>query len=99
MELSRALERLGEALLAQDAGAIDAASREANEALRALAPGALTRAELEALERQNRKNGALLATRQAALHWALSRLAPPARTYGSDGQQSVAPPPRPLATA
>jgi flagellar biosynthesis/type III secretory pathway chaperone len=99
MELARALESLGEALLKQDAGAIDDAARVANEALRALVPRSLAREQLEALAQLNRRNGALLAARQANLNWALSRIAPPTRTYGADGQQAIAPPPRRIGSA
>ena len=102
MELAKALESLGEALLKQDAGAIEDASRAASEALgalRALPPRSLGREQLESLAELNRRNGALLAARQASLHWALSRLAPPTRTYGADGQQAIAPPPRRIGSA
>lgn len=99
MELARALEDLGEALLKQDASAIEDAARRANVALQSLGKNSLDRREAERLTALNRRNGALLAARQAGLHWALSRLAPPSRTYGSDGQQSLAPTPRTLGAA
>lgn len=99
MELRRALEDLGHALLKQDASAIESAARAASDALRALGNTKLSPEQAEALAELNRRNGALLAARQASLNWALSRFAPPTRTYGPSGQQTVAPTPRALARA
>ena len=97
--LATALKVLGDALLKQDAHAIEAAAREAASALKLLENSSPDRAGLEQLAELNRRTGALLAARQATLNWALSRLTPSARTYGADGQHAVAPAPRRLASA
>jgi hypothetical protein len=57
-------------------------------------------AMLAPLAELNRRAGVLVAARQAAANWALSRLAAggPA-LYDSDGRQAAARPPRPLARA
>lgn len=100
-ELLGAFEALCDALKRADAGAIEAAARRVDAALPAVERAPPAAEWVQALAGRSREAGALLAARQAAVQWALSRVAPGAAVavYDSDGQRSVEPAPRPLATA
>lgn len=99
-ELAGALEALQRALLGHDAAAIVEAADRTRLALYALELNPPSRAALEHLAALNDAAGALVAARQAATNWALSRLQPERTTlYGSDGQHTSAPAQRRIASA
>lgn len=97
--LLAALGELHDALLGPDAAAIDAAARRAGAAVAALEHAAPPPALLEQLAALNHRAGALVAARQAAVAWALSRLGQVPALYDADGQRATVRVPRRLASA
>lgn len=95
-----ALQELHDTLLGPDATAIENAAQRASSAVRALERQPPPPALLAQLAALNHKAGTLVAARQAAARWALSRLASDGTTlYDSDGQPAAARTPRRLASA
>jgi hypothetical protein len=95
-----AMQELREALLRHDPDAVTAAAQRLDQAVRALERQPPPAPVLEALAACNRETGALLAARQAAVHWALTRIAGGGpQTYDRAGRHPVAAHPRRRASA
>lgn len=97
--LAAALDALREAVLSSSPDAVTTASAQLAAELKQAERHPPSRAELEALAGLTRETGALLALRQGAVHWALTRITGAPQLYDRAGRNPVTTSPRRRASA